>query len=139
MHNGLSRRNAHWAHTWVTGVLVLLVVFAVSAQSPAPRNGVIAGQVVDAISGKPVSAAVVVISGDPFGGPTGPSAATPTRLLTGSDGRFVFARLPVGSFTITATKGGYAEGASGRRRPGGSAQLVALADSQRSAEIAVRL
>jgi Carboxypeptidase regulatory-like domain len=124
------------------------------AQVPTPviRDGVITGQVVDATTGKPVSAAIVALSGAPIAvreyvssiqgetvrsGFVGSSGVP--RILTGADGRFVFRNLPMGSFTITATKGGYSEGASGRRRPGGGTRPVVLADPQQTMDVAVRV
>ena len=87
-------------------VLTVLTVLGVSmAQTPAPqaRDGVITGQVVDAVSGRPVGAAIVSISG---AGRAPPAAAVDglgsrsgaPRILTGSDGRFVFRDLPAGQF-----------------------------------------
>jgi hypothetical protein len=138
----------------VLRVLVVLMVVGTSgaAQAPAPpaRDGVITGQVVDALSGKPVSAAIVTVSGAGLTvrtvNPGGPgdargftlSSAVP-RILTGGDGRFVFRDLPAGSFTITATKGGYTDGASGRRVMGAPAQPVVLTAAQRTAEVALRI
>ena len=52
--------------------------------------------------------------------------------ITNGSGRFVFRRLPKGSFGLTAIKPGYVEGAYGRSRPGGSSAMVELADGQRS-------
>jgi Carboxypeptidase regulatory-like domain len=124
----------------VPGVLVLTVLLVpVSAQTPAPaRDGVITGQVVDGVSGRPVSAAIVRIDGTPP--PTSdPGLHGRAGILTAADGRFVFRDLRDGSFTITATKGGYAEGASGRRRPGGASQAVTLTAAQPAADIAVRV
>jgi hypothetical protein len=125
----------------LTVAMVLMVRGAASAaQGPAPaRDGVITGQVVDAASGKPVSAAIVQISGQPFGGRIGPGSGAPPRILTGGDGRFVFRELPSGSFTIAATKGGYADGASGRRVLGGGSQPVVLTAAQRTAETSIRM
>ena len=113
-------------------VLTVLLVLSVSmAQSPAPTpaDGAIAGQVVDASTGKPVSGVVVSISG-----PAIPS------ILTSADGRFLFRDLPPGRFTVSAIKGGYAEGASGRKRIGGASQPVVLtADEPKTADIVVRV
>jgi hypothetical protein len=112
------------------------------AQVPAPvvRDGVITGQVVDATTGKPVSAAIVSIAGSAIPVRMGPAPPPqPPRILTGADGRFVFRDLPMGSFTITAAKGGYSEGASGRRRPGGGTRPVVLAGTERTMEVAVRV
>jgi hypothetical protein len=135
-------------------LFALAVSGTLGAQTPAPaaRDGVIAGQVIDASSGKPVSAAIVSISGGPIivqeNGSVVPSLAVRSglvnstevpRILTGADGRFLFRDLPMGSFTITATKGGYAEGASGRRRVGGAAQPVALTAAEKSTALVVRV
>jgi protocatechuate 3,4-dioxygenase beta subunit len=135
------------------GAAVFAVWWAI-AQAPAPivRDGVITGQVVDATTGKPVSAAIVALGGAPIvvreyvsivqgaavvSGFVGSSGVP--RILTGADGRFVFRNLPKGSFTITATKSGYSEGASGRRRPGGGTRPVVLADTDRTVDVAVRV
>ena len=120
------------------GVLVVLAA-AAAAQAPA-RTGAIAGQVVDATTGKPVSAAVVSISGPGISmrviPSSGSSRPTPTVLpiLTGADGRFVFRDLAAGTFTISAAKNGYSDAPAGRR----AGQTVALTDGHR-ADVAVRL
>jgi hypothetical protein len=118
--------------------------------SPSARDGVITGQVVDAVSGKPVSAVVVSITGTLIparidvavsqpGTMAAMSSSVLPRILTGADGRFLFRDLPAGTFTITATKGGYADGASGRLRPGGATQPVVLVDTLRAADVTVRM
>src|SRR3954452_22729461 len=95
-------------------VLAVLVVPAVRAQQ---GTGVTSGRVVDGVSGKPVSAAIVTIAGAGMTVMSGGTADRP-RVLTGADGRFVFRDLPLpGTFTVSANKSGYADGASGRRRP----------------------
>ena len=119
------------------GLTVLGAIAALAlAQAPAPvaQEGVITGQVVDATTGKPVSAAIVTISRPDLAG-----AAGRGRILTAADGRFAFPGLPDGSFTITATRSGYSDGASGRRRPGGSPQAVVLNASRRTADVSVRM
>lgn len=123
-------------------VLLLTLSIVVSAQtrSPPARNGVITGQVVDATTGTPVSAAIVSISGSAIpvrAGSSPPSA--PPRILTGADGRFVFRDLPSGSVGIQAAKNGYSDGAYGRRRPGGTTQQLALIDSQPRMDITLRM
>ena len=123
-------------------MLTVLIVLGVSmGQTPAsqPRDGVITGQVVDASSGRPVAAAIVSISGGALGGRIGPGSGAPPRILTGSDGRFVFRDLPLGSLTIIATKGGYSEGASGRRVIAGATQPVVLTAAQKTAETSIRM
>jgi hypothetical protein len=115
--------------------MVLAVLGARAHAQPAAsgRDGTITGQVVDAASGRPVSAAIVTL--DVRGKIDGP------QILTGTDGRFAFAGLPAqdGSYTITARKAGYVEGASGRRRPGGASQPIVLNALARTSDVTVRL
>ena len=127
----------------VLQVLLVPVLVSVNGAAQQPRDGIITGQVVDAATGKPVSAALVTIQGAGAQPPPARGApsweAIPLRILTGSDGRFVFRDLPAGSFTIAVTKSGYAEGASGRQRPGGTSRPVVLTEAQRTADATVRL
>jgi hypothetical protein len=51
----------------------------------------------------------------------------------------VFRDLARGAFVIRAAKQGYTDGLAGRRRPGGPAQPVTLAEGQRVGNIAVRM
>lgn len=121
-------------------VLVVLTSRADAQMAPA-SDGVITGQIVDGATGRPVSAVVVSIagSGRTENGGFGLSIQMP-RILTSGDGRFIFSGLPVpGTFTITATKNGYAEGASGRRRPLGTTQPVQLMPAASSANMVVRV
>lgn len=90
------------------------------------------GVVVDALDERPVAHAEVTLGGAP---PT----AKNTRVLTDAEGRFVFMDLPGGTYTLTATKSGYAEGAHGRRRPLGLSQPVALADVERLGDLTIPL
>lgn len=111
------------------------IAVAIDAQTPSPsdpRTGLIVGQVVDGDSGKPIAGAIVSL-----GAAAGPPQAP--RVLTGSDGRFVFRDLPRGSFPITATKPGYAEGAYGRRRPGGPSRQVTLTEGERIGDVVARM
>lgn len=100
-------------------------------EAPAP-TGLLMGVVVDAQGAQPVPHAEVTLAGAP------PSVRTP-RVLTDAQGRFVFMDLPTGSYTITATKAGYAEGALGRQRPGGEMQPIALADAERHGDLEIPL
>ena len=94
----------------------------------APRTALVVGQVIDAGTGTPVSGALVELRmqvplsapPSPFSRPAPPTQLLQTpRVLTGSDGRFVFRGFPKGNFLLTAIKPGYLNGAYGRRRPGG--------------------
>src|SRR5690349_14571259 len=103
----------------------------------AQGGGVIAGQVVDGGSGRPIAAAVVSVSGGEM--TVNPSPNQPPQALTGGDGRFVFGNLGAGAYLIRATKGGYADGAAGRRRPGGDSQPVEISAAASSADVVVRM
>jgi len=102
---------------------------------PAVAEGLLVGQVIDAMSGRPIAAAIVSITRSNADRQVPDSP----RVLSASDGRFFFRDLPRGSFTITATKLGYVEGASGRRRPGGPSQSITLADRDRVGDVVVRM
>ena len=136
-------------------VLILLIILAVSSGSSggqrdpqAAPQGLIVGRVVDAATERPIGGAVVTLQGaSAVAAVRVPEAVTMAqrgaagqpRILTGADGYFVFRDLPNGAFTVTATKPGYAEGASGRRRPGGPSQPVTLEAGQRVGDVVVRL
>jgi len=118
-------------------------------------TGLILGRVIDVGSGRPVPGALVAIGGSappapvtrtmgvntpgaqpvPFGAPGGGMP----RLMTDSEGRFVFRNLPKGTFNLTAQKPGYVEGAYGRLRPNGASQSLELGDGERANEVTIRV
>jgi len=118
------------------GLIIGAVVAALGAAGAEPRQtapplSVIAGTVVDAADGRPIGGAIVSISGPPPApvpaGSRRPPLTPPARILTGTDGRFVFGALPAGTYSLNAVRLGYAPGASGRRRPEGPSQPIVLA------------
>jgi hypothetical protein len=122
-----------------TLLATVLAISPVIAQTPPPQTpstgtGLIVGQIVEAASGRPIAGGVATITGAPLTSNSGPPRI---QAITGTDGRFVFRDLPKGSYTITATKGGYLEGAVGRRRPGGQTQPIDLAEGERSGVLTV--
>ncbi len=115
---------------------------------PAPRSGLVVGQVLDAGTGSPIGGALVDISlpppplvrAEPFSFRPPPPPPVPfPRIMTGADGRFAFRRLSKGNFTITVVKPGYLEGAYGRRRPGGASQTLVLAEGQKVGGVRIYL
>ena len=113
-----------------------------------PRSALVVGQVLDAGTGSPISGVLVEISMQrtlsppafPGSIPAASNQLTETpRVLTGSDGRFVFRKLPKGSFRLTAVKPGYLNGAYGRRRPAGDAQILVLFDGQKAGGLRIYL
>jgi hypothetical protein len=127
---------------WSIAVAALLAtrVIGGSGQTPAPRDaanaagtGVIAGVVVtDEVSPRPVHrASVMLSSGD---------LRFPQAVMTDDTGRFVFAGLPAGNYTIVATKPAYVAAFFGGKRPGrGPGVPIALVDGQRVDDITLRM
>jgi hypothetical protein len=138
----LERRMRRRALAAFIAAIALAPVQAQRTRTRGPADGLIVGRVVDA-GGRPVSGTVVVLASAAAAAqpPTFQSAtsAPPNRVLTGSDGFFVFRDLPLTDFTLIASKPGYAEGAFGRRRPGGPAQRLALSDWEPRREVVVNL
>jgi hypothetical protein len=120
-------------------VLAVASTVAFGAQRGPASDGLIVGQVIDATTSRPIGQAVVGLGGAPVASRGAPPAAAPTRILTGSDGRFVFRDLPPGSYTVRADKAGYLAGASGQRTPGGAARPVPLPAGGRSGDVVVRM
>lgn len=120
---------------------MMVVAGAIARGQGAARDNAIAGTVVDARTGKPIGAVLVSISEGPNTPPleSSPGLHGRAQILTGADGRFLFRDLTSGTFTITAIKNGYAEGASGRRRIGSTAAPVPSGDAQSPPEITVRM
>ena len=107
--------------------------------TPPAAQGLIVGQVIDATTGRPIPGAIVSVIGAAAGPmPEGRSAGSP-RVISTSGGRFLFRDLPRGTFTVSAAKAGYVDGASGRRRPGGQSQSITLGDEERIADLVIRM
>ena len=115
-------------------VLMVLGAGGAAGATQVPAAGeqrTITGQVVDAATGRPVSAATVSLILAKIEG---------LPVITGADGRFVFRVSPQdASYTLTARKGGYAEGASGRLRIGGTAQPVKVSALTPSVDMRIRM
>jgi hypothetical protein len=112
--------------------LLLLSAFQAPPQPQPPRpSAMVVGQVIDAGTGRPVAGAIVSLG--PASNPQSP------RVLTGSDGRFVFRDLRRGEHTITVSKPGYVEGAYGRNRPGGPVAPLTLNENERVGDAVIRI
>jgi hypothetical protein len=122
---------------------VVALIAALAALGAAQRqtpSGLIVGQVVDAVTGRPIAEAEVRLTGS-----TGLAAAPRIRVVADADGWFYFVALPAGSYSVIAAKPGYADGTYGMRRPPTAANRAPglvpfeLAEGQRRADATIRL
>ena len=81
----------------------------------------ISGQIVRADTGAPLPRAQVMLTGDPV---------LRRQVIADVEGRYEFADLPAGRFTVSATKGGYVSLQYGQTRPFLPGRPIALADGQ---------
>jgi Carboxypeptidase regulatory-like domain len=99
--------------TGCAGVLACLTLLAQAGampptQAPAERTAQISGTVRSAADDKPLARARVVATADVL--------REPRATITNSDGSYTFTDLPAGSYTISATRTGYAAQAYGQGR-----------------------
>jgi hypothetical protein len=88
-------------------------------------TGVIVGRVVEADGRSTVAGTIVTLSQAGF---------APLRALSDGQGRFAFRALPKGTFSLTATRAGFVDGAYGRMRPGGTPLSLELTDNLRTGD-----
>lgn len=112
-----------------------------SGSTPTQASGtaVLAGQVVDQATQRPLGGVVVTLmmttAPARAGGPSG--NVRRAGAVTSNDGRFVFRDLPAGTFTLTSTLNGYHPGASGQARPAGPSRPLVVADGSRVTDVLV--
>jgi hypothetical protein len=100
---------------------------------PPPRTGLILGQVVDSF-GQSLAGALVTLNS-----PVLAPGPTQLRAFTTAEGKFAFIDLPRGSYTLNASKPGYAPGAFGRQRPAGQPQSFDLSEGERRSSVRVTM
>ena len=98
---------------------------------PAAVSGRIAGRVLGADNGRPVSRALVSL--------VAPEVPGGRRVLTDNSGAFEFTELPSGRYTLTASKAGYVGLSFGQRRPFQAGTPLQLADGQELKAVDFRL
>ena len=92
-------------------------------------SSVIAGRVVAADTGRALRHARVVAGG----------GGRPHAASTDEQGRYRITGLTAGSYTVTAAKSGFVDGAFGQRRSSGAGTPVELTDGQQTANIDIKL
>jgi hypothetical protein len=114
---------------------------------------VIAGQVLDAATGRPIPGAIVSLTTTASAlaavGVTNPvelpemavvsGPNVPIRVMTNADGRFVYRNLPKGRFAFSASATGYLLGSYGQRRAGGPGTGLDLEDGEKLLDAVFRL
>jgi hypothetical protein len=99
------------------------------SNAPMPMGtAVVFGQVTEADSSRPVAGAIVTLS---------IPGAQPLRVMADGQGRFGFRDLPKGRFNLASTRPGWADGAYGRTRPGGTALGISLAEGEKVSGVVV--
>ena len=114
--------------------------------APAPPTGLIVGKTVDGATGAVISGAVVSISRalPPAGAirpeELTPQELTPTRVISDSNGRFLFHGLAAAGYTIQVTKPGYGSSMFGRRSATDiGSQTLVLRDGEKRGDVTVSL
>lgn len=141
-------------HLGVSAVLAVSAAVAVSSQIvtgqtvtrsdrpgfPPPRDAAAAapagtarvgGRVFSAAQGSPLRRAQVTIASQ--------EAGVRRMTTTDADGRYEFAELPAGRYTVTAAKGGYVTLQAGQRRPFEPGTPIAVGAGQRIADLDLAL
>lgn len=94
-----------------------------------PGTGVISGKVVAADTGRPLKRARVVAAG----------GGRPHAASTDDQGRYRITGLAAGSYSVTATKSGFVDGAFGQRRSLRTGTPVELTDGQQATSVDLKL
>jgi hypothetical protein len=101
---------------FLTASIVMFVAVAWPAEEvrgqapggqPQAARGLIAGQVVDSISGRAVQEATVRVTWRPSNPASIRGGILPLPVVVDTQGRFFFGALPPGLYTLTASKAGY--------------------------------
>ena len=120
-----------------------------TGQSPA-GTGVIAGRVLDGVTGRPVGGSIVTVlteHGQPFELPVVPNnhvifsdaGSQLAQVLTDAEGRFVLRHLPAGALLVQARRPGWNDTSYGRREPSDPEKLVRLKDGEQRIDLSLHL
>jgi hypothetical protein len=121
--------------------MVALAGLALVADQPpqTPATGLVAGQVIDATTRRPLGGAVVTLAAATEAQPASEGTTVRQRatVVANGQGQFVFRDVPAGSYSLTSTGDNYAPGALGRRRPGWPSQPLVLAAGERATGVVI--
>ncbi|HVQ41649.1 MAG TPA: carboxypeptidase-like regulatory domain-containing protein, partial [Vicinamibacterales bacterium] len=111
-----------------------LPVVSIDAGTQTPPT-LVAGQVVDAVSNRPVGDVVVTLTVSGGAGP--PGTAAQRKVLTDGSGRFAFQGVPAGRYSVSATRPGYVTGSLGKLVPRGGGAPLQLRDGERAIDLRI--
>ena len=118
-------------------VVISLAMAAVPLQTPRDvrpeptGTATIGGVVAASDTGRPLRLTQVRLSGDML--------LTSRTFVTGADGRFLFAGLAAGRYSLEIFHGGFVRAQYGAKRPNGPGTSVVVADGQQATSLDVRL
>jgi len=118
----------------VPGALAWLAAQQTTRDTPSPSagTGVVSGTVItDEQPGKPIRRALVTLA------PMGQGSAT--TVVTDDAGRFAFAGIVAGRYTLNATRPGYSSGSYGATRPARSGTPLQVGNDQSIRNLVVRI
>lgn len=118
----LQQRGAPVA-PWLAAVLLAGIVAGPAAQSPPGRPVSVTGQVLDALTGRPIGRALVEVSPT-----TGDAYRNRRGVLTADDGRFRIDDLTPGRVRVVAGHPAYLSGGVGQQRAGGRVPSIEVPD-----------
>lgn len=126
--------------TLIGAITVGLLSATLAAQNPnePPKGtGLVMGQVVDAIDGRPVpDVAVSLVLASKARADGNVNA---TAIVTDGEGHFVFRGVGAGSLMITGRRAGYVESQAGALRPDGPGQPIEINDGAKLGGVVLRM
>ena len=130
--------------TAIAVVVLATATYGLDRQTSPGATGVVAGQVTDGPSRRPLAGAVVTMSvvTAPAAAPPAAGAAPRPRAVSAvanGDGRFVFRDVPPGSYSLTSTLENHTAGAFGRRRPAGPSSTLVVAAGDRLTNVGIAM
>lgn len=110
--------------------------------NPAPATALIMGRVVDGTTERPMPNVIVSLTSGALGGAAGPvqGGTPPARVITDSNGRFLFRNLPAGRYNFgVGGSAAFFGGGYGMRRPGGATQPFELTEGDKASDVTLRV
>src|SRR5580765_2634534 len=126
------------SHMFVRSVTLVVSLIAAGTQmSGAPATAFIMGRVVDGTTERPMAGVIVTLTSAAISGAAGTAqgGGPPARVITDSNGRFLFRNLPAGRYNFgVGGSAAFFGGGHGMRRPGGATQPLDLAEGEKASD-----